>query len=224
MVLDVDSEGRVFPKSQLTDYICRNETLAGHNIFDYFVDTYEKPITARDRRDQTQERASSPASTNLGRPPHERYSYLPNHPKHKSMQRIERMIGHNNLPNFIGRFFPRRDDLESHSFYCASMLLLLKPWRDIRTDLKTSQQSWEEAFEEFMSAAPLKYKNILSGIQYFHECESSAKEQRTDGGASVPYEGPTTLSSDDDMIFSHSHYPPQHTTRGHDFFTLGEGI
>jgi hypothetical protein len=89
-----------------------------------------------------------------------------------------RTTGHNNLPNFIGRFFPQRDEQETYSFYCASMLLLLKPWRNIETDLKLPTQSWESAFDDFISSNNRKYQGILSGIQYFHNCETSAKEQR----------------------------------------------
>jgi PIF1-like helicase len=90
-----------------------------------------------------------------------------------------RTPGHNNLPNIIGRFFPRRDERETYPFYCASMLLLLKPWRNIDTDLKSPMQTWESAFDDFMQDIPRKYRNMLSGIQYFHECETSAKDKRT---------------------------------------------
>src|ERR1700722_8779467 len=142
MVLDIDSDGKVFPKSQVTDYTCRNEGLSGYNVFNFFVDTYEKPISQRELQKETRE-ISLLASNGPGRPPHDRFRYLPNHPKHKVIQRIKRMIGHNNLPNIIGRYFPRRDDPDTYQFYCASMLLLLKPWRNIETDLKSPSQTWE---------------------------------------------------------------------------------
>jgi len=101
--------------------------------------------------------------------------YLPTHPKAKQKQRIIQAQGHNNLPNFIGHYFPQRDDPYKHTFYCASMLMLLKPWRNIETDLKLPTQTWESAFEMFLSTAPRKTRHIVSGIQYFHECESSAR-------------------------------------------------
>ena len=55
--------------------------------------------------------------------------------------------------------------------------MLLKPWRNVKTDLKVSSQSWEDAFQEFLVAAPNKIINILSGIQYYHQCRWSAKQQ-----------------------------------------------
>ncbi|KAM6499892.1 hypothetical protein JOM56_005400, partial [Amanita muscaria] len=82
------------------------------------------------------------------------------------------------LPNIVGRYFPRRDDPTIYPFYCACMLILLKPWRDLREDLKESTQTWPEAFQLFMLTAPDRIRYILSGIQYFHECDSAAKESR----------------------------------------------
>ena len=90
--------------------------------------------------------------------------------------------GHNNLPNFIGQYFPPRDDPDQYPFYCASMLMLLRPWRNIEMDLKKATQSWEAAFEEFLETAPANTKDILSGIQYYHQCRSSAIQQAQETG------------------------------------------
>ena len=57
------------------------------------------------------------------------------------------------------------------------MMMLLKPWRNVKTDLKESSQSWEDAFQEFLDGAPAKITSILSGIQYYHQCRWSAKQQ-----------------------------------------------
>ncbi|KAG6369149.1 hypothetical protein JVT61DRAFT_1408 [Boletus reticuloceps] len=62
------------------------------------------------------------------------------------------------------------------------MLMLLKPWQDIATDLKQPAQTWESAFEMFLSTASHEIRHILSGIQYFHECESSASHSSTHQG------------------------------------------
>lgn len=66
-----------------------------------------------------------------GRKHHERILYCPAHPKFTQKLCIKHGHGHNQLPNFIGRFFPRADDEDIHNFYCACMLLLLKPWCNI---------------------------------------------------------------------------------------------
>ncbi|KIL62903.1 hypothetical protein M378DRAFT_50404, partial [Amanita muscaria Koide BX008] len=78
------------------------------------------------------------------------------------------------LPNFVGQFFPRRDDPAIYPFYCACMLMLLIPWRDIRTDLKSPSETWPERFDRFMLSASERVKFVISGVQYFHDCDSSA--------------------------------------------------
>ncbi|KAJ3911854.1 hypothetical protein F5877DRAFT_21793, partial [Lentinula edodes] len=77
------------------------------------------------------------------------------------------------LPNFIGKYFPRRDDPASYPLYCAAMLLLLKPWRNIANDLKRPTETWEEVFKEFVETCPKQNIDIMSGIQYYYECESA---------------------------------------------------
>ena len=60
------------------------------------------------------------------------------------------------------------------------MLMLLKPWRDLR-DLKDKKMSWEDAFNKFRSEAPQNsnyIEKILAGIQYYHDCEVAAKAAR----------------------------------------------
>ncbi|KAG1830512.1 hypothetical protein EV424DRAFT_1273811, partial [Suillus variegatus] len=79
------------------------------------------------------------------------------------------------LPNFIGRYFPRQDDPEIYPFYCASMLLLLKPWRNVATDLKSPEQTWQSAFEKFHLTASQSIQHIVSGIQYFYQYKTSAQ-------------------------------------------------
>jgi len=171
-------------KCQVTDYCCRGDSLAKSNVIDFFTNSYEIDMDSKSRRTanvvlQQTEQADDLSDLTctprrVGRPRHERVPYLPTHPKAKQKQCIFQAQGHNNLPNFIGRYFPRRDDPYEHTFYCASMLMLLKPWRNIETDLKLPTQTWESAFEMFLSTAPCKTRHIVSGIQYFHECESSA--------------------------------------------------
>jgi hypothetical protein len=187
VTLDIDSVGQIFAKCQVTDYICRGEALASYNMLDFFVDTYEADISRAERDQNTGNNDDDDDSEGSdmddlgrkpGRPRHDRVRYLTHHPKAKQKQRVLRSRGHRNLPNFVGRYFPRRDDPKIYPFYCACMLLLLKPWRDIQKDLKSQTQTWPEAFSTFIHQASRRTHFILSGIQYFHECESAAKERR----------------------------------------------
>ena len=78
------------------------------------------------------------------------------------------------------------------------MLVLLKPWRNMETDLKQSNDTWEAAFKKFLNDAPTNVQDILSNIQYFHKCEAVAcnsadvqmmlvNEEPTEVEEDVPY-------------------------------------
>ena len=55
------------------------------------------------------------------------------------------------------------------------MLMLLKPWRNVKMDLKSPSQLWKSAFKTFMFTTSWCIWNIITGIQYFHKCQSSAQ-------------------------------------------------
>lgn len=202
--------GRLYPKCQATDYMLRGESLEDMNIIEYFVHTYEADMERRYLAADEDDNNDSDADEHRrpGRKRNERVLYLPNHPKYTRKLRILRSRGHNQLPNFIGRYFPRADDDDTREFYCACMLLLLKPWRDVRFDLKASSQSWTTAFDMFVSRAPQKAKDIMSGIQYFYESRTAAEEER---------------ERDDDVFVSQ--FESQHTEHTDNTeFELGEDV
>jgi hypothetical protein len=104
----------------------RGEELKGYNIIEFFVNTYEDDMERR-YLEENEEESTEPTSDEHrgpGRQRNDRYLYLPNHPKFIKKLRIKRSRGHNQLPNFIGRFFLRSDDPDITDFYCASMLLV----------------------------------------------------------------------------------------------------
>ena len=183
-------------KSQVIDYQSRGSELQDYNLLDFFVDTYETEITKLDRE---KELSAEDVYRGPGRPRNTRVRYLSTHPKAASFHRIIRSRGHRNLPNFIGHWFPRNDDPEVSDYHAASMLLLLKPWRDLRSDLKSQSETWTFAFETFRATAPDRLLRTMSGIQYFHEC-SLAAQQSSSPSAFTRTEGrQDELASDDDQ-------------------------
>lgn len=62
----------------------------------------------------------------------------------------------------------------THFTVHVCILVLLKPWHRLDTDIKHSEERWKTAFDNFLVYAPQKIHHILSGIQYFHECKSTA--------------------------------------------------
>ena len=171
--------------------------MQSYNIVDFFTDTYESEITKADRE---AELVSEDVRRGPGRPRNPRVRYLATHPKSASVHRVIRCQGHRNLPNFLGRWFPRNDDPEIYDFYCACMLVLLKPWRDLATDLKSHTETWTSAFEEFRASTSPKVRRTLSGIQYFHECESATHAGDTQ---SYPYPVPVDQAADDESGLDH---------------------
>jgi len=187
VTLGTNSAGKIYTKSQVTDYVCRGEDLKTFNMLRFFVNTWEDDVRKEGRQPESLDSDMTDQHRRPGRRPNQRVPHLSDHPNHSKKVRVMRSSGHNTLPNFIGRYFPRRDDPTIYTFYCACMLMLLKPWRDV-IDLKSSVQTWEEAFKDFVSTAPKKELDVMTGIQYFYECESAA-QQSPENDADIPSSG-----------------------------------
>jgi hypothetical protein len=82
------------------------------------------------------------------------------------------------MPMFVGEWIPRNNIKEEHECYRASMLALLKPWNTMG-DLKTLEQTFQDAFSKFIATADEWVKNIIQNIQYQHECSDSAAKKRS---------------------------------------------
>ncbi|PPQ74787.1 hypothetical protein CVT24_003726 [Panaeolus cyanescens] len=198
LTMDFNSVGMMFAKSQVTDYRLRGDPLESYNIIQFFTNTYETRRKKNRTRNlvnlhqedaDTDDAGTSDAeehseSIKAGRPMNERVPYLDEHPKAETKWRVIRSKGHNHLPNFIGQQFAQSDDPDTYDFYCASMLMLLKPWRDLQSDLKRRDQTWIEAFREFLENASKETKAIISGIKFLSDCETAAKEDRKRNGDS----------------------------------------
>jgi hypothetical protein len=47
-------------------------------------------------------------------------------------------------------------------------------------DLKDEDQSWSETYQNFLQSASQKVLRVISGVHYFHECDTAAKEAERD--------------------------------------------
>lgn len=165
----ISSSGHLHTQSQVQDYALRGDALEEFTILSFFTDTYEE--------DQGKDIENCSVR---GRYKNPRIPYRSSHWKAGKKTRVLRSDGHQNLPNMIGQWFPCRDIAENSQYYCASMLMLLKPWRNLRTDLKIENETWEYAFEQFVARHAQKehIMFMLSNIQFFHECDSAAQHAR----------------------------------------------
>ena len=146
----------------------RSDDLEDYNVVRFVKDTYDRYIEKDWFEGEKRHADGETKST--------RCWYKEGHHKEKTMVRIIRTPGHNNLPNFIGKF-PQGEDDDSHELYCATMLMLLKPWRDVRSDLKADYETWHDAFESFKSNATIEHLCIVSGVNYMSNCKRKSEER-----------------------------------------------
>ena len=160
-------------KDQLRDYQYRGDELSGMNFYEFVMNTYEE--TVRDV-DITNEGTHTTQSI-LGRPRKIRIPYLAEANKPNKC-RMQRAPGHEMLPRFIGRWYPRNNDPNGdNELHGASMLLLLKSWRNL-TDLNKDGQSFQQSLAEFVLSASEAQKDMIENIQYYHDCWDVAQKRR----------------------------------------------
>jgi hypothetical protein len=174
VTLETAADGKIYMRSQATDYALRGAQAETMNMVEFFTNTWETVTT----KTTGEEDITGDENRRPGRKPNTRIPYLDGHPSKGKVVRVLRSAGHHTLPDFVGKWFPRADDPDIRPFYCACMLLLLKPWRDIATDLKHDNESWEDALTRFKSTSSKKILDVMENTQYFHECQKVADRDR----------------------------------------------
>jgi hypothetical protein len=168
---------KILMRDQLKEYTDRGEALDGYSFLDYFLDTYDG------------EEAKGSAVVDLekrgvGRPRSVRFPYRSSSGR-TTRCRIVRQCGHETLPHIVGQWFPKNNDPDCQELYCASMLLLLKPWNSI-AELRGEETCFANAFDRFIFLANGRARRIIENIQYYHECSEKAAKSRQqhdeDGG------------------------------------------
>ncbi|KAJ3884614.1 hypothetical protein GG344DRAFT_60321, partial [Lentinula edodes] len=76
------------------------------------------------------------------------------------------------VPVPIGPPIPRRDRPQLWHKYCRLMLILFKPWRSV-SDLCSPEQSWSDAFSDFVAVCDHATKSVIDNMQILHECRDS---------------------------------------------------
>ena len=94
------------------------------------------------------------------------YSFLPDHPQYNTHEIQCKYLSEFIVPNFIGGTLPRCDQGD-YEYYCSTMLTLFKPWRTGH-DLKSADETWEEAFNRHVFSPT--QKNLMSNFNLRYEC------------------------------------------------------
>ena len=101
--------------------------------------------------------------------------YLFDNPKHTTHFQIAQTEFHNNT---IGPWLPHHAGTEgSKVFYYASMLMLLKPWRNLQ-HLKGEMDDWKFAFDMFIETANQQDRDVIAGSQYYHESKCGCQQKQ----------------------------------------------
>ena len=94
------------------------------------------------------------------------YSFLPDHPKYHTYEVQCKSLSELVVPNFIGGTLPRRDQGDQE-YYCSTMLTLFKPWRTGH-DLKSADETWEHAFDNYNFSE--RQMNLMNNFNLRYEC------------------------------------------------------
>jgi hypothetical protein len=94
------------------------------------------------------------------------YSFLPDHPQYHTHEIQCLSLSDFVVPNFIGGTLPRCDQGDNE-YYSSTMLTLFKPWRT-GLDLKSAEETWEQAFNKY-SFSPAQ-KILMSNFNLRYEC------------------------------------------------------
>ncbi|CEL58884.1 hypothetical protein RSOLAG1IB_12210 [Rhizoctonia solani AG-1 IB] len=188
--VDFSANGTVYLRSQIDDYRYRPVEFESYFFLDYFVDTYEERIKKKLTEvsiTSNSDEQHTPTANNRGRPQNTRAQYQPEHPRAQTHQRVLRSSGHRTLPDIVGPWFERRNDPDTYSLYCASVLTALKPWREL-TNLKNGFDSWSEALDTFLLDASCRQKSIRANMQYYYQCKESADQAEENKDNDEPFD------------------------------------
>ncbi|KAJ7031867.1 hypothetical protein C8F04DRAFT_959757, partial [Mycena alexandri] len=76
------------------------------------------------------------------------------------------------IPVPIGPALPRRDTTASEQKHARLMLILFKPWRHAQ-DLRHNEQSWLDAYRQFLETCSPDIQECIDNMQLLHECKDS---------------------------------------------------
>lgn len=167
--------GELEIRDQMKEYAYRGQALESDSLLKVLLDTYDAPYEPPKQGTTIEGGVTIPVHQ---RPRHDRIPYLETYGK-PNRCRIRRGPKSETMPRIKGRWFPRNDDLQCDELYCASMLLLLTPWRTMK-DLKRSDESFRTTFNRFFESASDWERTVLANIQHYYDCADAASAEATE--------------------------------------------
>lgn len=118
-----------------------------------------------------------------------------NHPQRNSHQLYIKTKA--SIPVILGPKFSRPNrSVEEHNLWAKEMLIMFKPWRTVE-DLKSSQQTWEEAYSIYQESISPVFKRIINNIHVLSECKD-ARDKHIQ--SSIKNNDMEALKSENDLL------------------------
>ncbi|KAF4617233.1 hypothetical protein D9613_005788 [Agrocybe pediades] len=144
--------------NQSADYQLRGNGLRSACLWDYCASINKKKV-ARDK-----------INSNEPSQKYKQYNFDGDHSESNSHLQVQLPNIDSFIPVPIGPALPRRDRNDQYERYCRLMLILFLPWK-YPEDLKTSDESWREAFERRQIEFAERHTRIMTNIYLMHECK-----------------------------------------------------
>jgi len=187
----IKKRGKIIGLSRVHDYIHRPEELANVNLYD--LDGLDGDAAANENDTGFVADGAPDISISLDEDSDTVSEYCEEQHKKKTAKRSNtilrfcsehplsgshgvRYIVNNaaRVPNFVGANLPRQDQGD-REYYCRTMLVLFKPWRQ-GTDLKATDQLWDEEFQEHsFSEEQVRY---MRNFNVRYECLDARDDYR----------------------------------------------
>lgn len=157
--------------NQVQDYVFRPDTEPFHSMCIYeFVGLTEK-ITAAYEKNRLEHRTSTSTGRVRGRPQESRSEFLQSHPQHDTHLIRKRVVWV--VPVLLGDRIPRSDrSEEEYEQWARIILILFRSWRH-KSDLKSEDESWTEAYERVRDAIYPKHGSIIHNMNVLSECRDA---------------------------------------------------
>jgi PIF1-like helicase len=158
--------GQLETISQLKDYANRGKSLETLSLWEFVRDTYNGSKLTSDSELKRNKRFS------------DRSTFM-NDTDQLSKCRVVRKAGHETMVDLVGPWLPRSERGDDYPMFCATMLALLVPWRNIGAIHRTSV-SLEAEFENFLKVARPDQMMFMKNAQYYHESSDGVRQCRKD--------------------------------------------
>ena len=150
----------ISPLDNESDYM--SDSSQDSNIIDSDVESDELDVMSNTTCDDAEESLETRKKVQY-------YQFLSDHPQFETHHITSNPKHLDRVPNFLGGSLPRCDRGD-REYYCATMLVLFKPWRKLE-DLKDKDHSWDEMFSKYTFTK--RQLQLMRNFNIRYECNDA---------------------------------------------------